>query len=84
VFASEEALLEAVFGSVSPKKSKTNWETLPTFKHVLTHKDLHCHVIKVMLRNSPSAAASGAWWSEEDWQVLGLPTPVRHLLSNSL
>jgi A/G-specific adenine glycosylase len=84
VFASEEALLEAVFGSVSPKKSKTHWETLPTFKHVLTHKDLHCHVIKVMLRNSPSAAASGAWWSKENWQVLGLPTPVRHLLSNSL
>jgi len=90
VFASEKALLEAVFGSASPQSPKHLWETLPTFKHVLTHKDLHCHVIKVMLRKSPIASpsanenASGAWWSKEDWQVLGLPTPVRHLLSNSL
>ena len=92
VFASERALLEAVFGSAEPQSPKHLWETLPTFKHVLTHKDLHCHVIKVKLRKSPSAIASpsanenasGAWWSKEDWQVLGLPTPVRHLLSNSL
>jgi A/G-specific adenine glycosylase len=90
VFASEKALFEAVFGSASPQSPKHLWETLPTFKHVLTHKDLHCHVIKVMLRKSPIASpsanenASGAWWSKEDWQVLGLPTPVRHLLSNSL
>jgi A/G-specific adenine glycosylase len=83
VFASEEALSAAVLGSNLPKNSKRHWEILPTFKHVLTHKDLHCHVIKTKLTKGPISKGSGAWWSEEDWQVLGLPTPIRHLLSNS-
>jgi adenine-specific DNA glycosylase len=57
---------------------------LPAFKHVLTHKDLHCHVVKVQLKKAPDTPNAGAWFSEKDWVVLGLPTPVRHLLSNSL
>ena len=98
VFDSEESLRTAVFGNASssePKAkakakakpqtmSKVSVEILPTFKHVLTHKDLHCHVVKVALSKGPSSSETGAWWSEEDWQVLGLPTPIRHLLSNSL
>ena len=83
VFASEEALSAAVLKSDLPKNSKRHWEILPTFKHVLTHKDLHCHVVKTKLTKGPISKGSGAWWSEEDWQVLGLPTPIRHLLSNS-
>ena len=83
VFASEEALSAAVLKSDLPKNSKRHWEILPTFKHVLTHKDLHCHVVKTKLTKGPISTGSGAWWSEEDWQVLGLPTPIRHLLSNS-
>jgi A/G-specific adenine glycosylase len=83
VFASEEALSEAIFVGDLPKNSKRHWEILPTFKHVLTHKDLHCHVVKTKLNKGPISTGSGAWWSEEDWQVLGLPTPIRHLLSNS-
>ena len=83
VFDSEEALSAAVFASGLPKNSKRNLEILPTFKHVLTHKDLHCHVVKTKLNKGPISTGSGAWWSEEDWQVLGLPTPIRHLLSNS-
>ena len=83
VFASEEALSAAVLNSDLPKNSKRHWEILPTFKHVLTHKDLHCHVVKTKLTKGPISTGSGAWWSEEDWQVLGLPTPIRHLLSNS-
>jgi len=59
-------------------------EVLPAFKHVLTHKDLHCHVVKVQLKKAPHAPNAGAWFSEKEWVVLGLPTPVRHLLSNSL
>jgi A/G-specific adenine glycosylase len=83
VFASEEALSAAVLNSDLPKNSKRHWEILPTLKHVLTHKDLHCHVVKTKLTKGPISTGSGAWWSEEDWQVLGLPTPIRHLLSNS-
>lgn len=59
-------------------------EVLPAFKHVLTHKDLHCHVVKMKLKKAPHTPNAGAWFSEKDWAVLGLPTPVRHLLSNSL
>jgi A/G-specific adenine glycosylase len=100
VFDSEESLRTAVFGNASSSESKAkdkakakakaqdiskvSVEILPTFKHVLTHKDLHCHVVKVALSKGPSSSEAGAWWSEEDWQILGLPTPIRHLLSNSL
>ena len=59
-------------------------EVLPAFKHVLTHKDLHCHVVKVRMKITPHVPNAGAWFSKNDWMVLGLPTPVRHLLSNSL
>jgi adenine-specific DNA glycosylase len=64
--------------------SAPDLEILPAFKHVLTHKDLHCHVVKVQLQKAPHTPNAGAWFSEKDWAVLGLPTPVRHLLSNSL
>ena len=90
-----EASLQAVFEPKAKlkKMDKTatitssaamDLEVLPAFKHVLTHKDLHCHVVKVRLKKTPRATHAGAWFSEKDWMVLGLPTPVRHLLSNSL
>jgi A/G-specific adenine glycosylase len=84
VFASEEALLLALFGPKPAPSLKENYEVLPTFKHVLTHKDLHCHVVKVTLSKAPKTPESGAWWAAKDWEALGLPQPVRHLLSSSL
>ena len=88
VFESEEALKEALNVKGLKKTMKLSEEPqgtlLPTFKHVLTHKDLHCHVMKVMMNQAPQTPTKGAWWAENDWKVLGLPTPVRHLLSNSL
>jgi A/G-specific adenine glycosylase len=81
-----EAALRTVFDKTAAPNSSTarDSEVLPAFKHVLTHKDLHCHVVKVQLKKAPHAPNAGAWFSEKDWVVLGLPTPVRHLLSNSL
>jgi A/G-specific adenine glycosylase len=88
VFASEASLLEAVSqcGLKKPARSKgpmaeEQIDMLAPFKHVLTHKDLHCHVAKVVLQRVPSP---GAWWAQKDWENLGLPQPVRHLLSSSL
>jgi A/G-specific adenine glycosylase len=82
VFDSEAALREALGQSV------LQVEVMPAFKHVLTHKDLHCHVVKVSLsarrKTAIQASAAGAWWGAADWKALGLPAPVRHLLSNSL
>jgi len=84
VFASEEALWLALQSNQTVDKSKVKWEILPTFKHVLTHKDLHCHVVKLVLAQTPNTEGEGAWWASKDWEVLGLPQPIRHLLSNSL
>jgi A/G-specific adenine glycosylase len=87
VFESEASLNE-VFSSPSQSPSQLPRQlevsVLPSFKHVLTHKDLHCHVVKVKLAQKPKTPQAGAWWSENNWKELGLPTPIRHLLSNSL
>ena len=86
VFESEDLLQKPFAPSVSNAVGieVTQVEVLPAFKHVLTHKNLHCHVVKVILENAPQTASAGAWWPEKEWTVLGLPTPIRHLLSNSL
>ncbi len=88
VFGSEEALKAAL----KPALQKTlaadagalEWHVLPSFKHVLTHKDLHCHVVKLKVQKLAPVATDGAWWAESGWTELGLPQPVRHLLSSSL
>jgi A/G-specific adenine glycosylase len=54
------------------------------FKHVLTHKDLHIHPVQLMLPQVAKLGAlqkDGRWVSAEDWPKLGLPAPVRQLLS---
>ena len=88
VFDSEEALKAAL----KPALQKTlaadagalEWHVLPSFKHVLTHKDLHCHVVKLKVQKLAPLATDGAWWAVSAWTELGLPQPVRHLLSSSL
>ncbi len=86
VFDSEEAMQ----ASLTPSLQKASvagtlkWDVLPAFKHVLTHKDLHCHVVKLKAAKGAPVLSEGAWWSEKEWTELGLPQPVRHLLSSSL
>ena len=58
---------------------------LPTFKHVLTHKDLHLSPVKLELladRQAPvtESSAAGRWFSAVEWPLLGLPAPIRKLL----
>jgi adenine-specific DNA glycosylase len=84
VFEPKAKLLKLDKTATATSSAAMDLEVLPAFKHVLTHKDLHCHVVKVQLKKAPRAPHAGAWFSEKDWMVLGLPTPVRHLLSNSL
>ncbi len=54
----------------------------PVFKHVLTHKDLHLHPVRLLLQH-PHALGEGQWFAAEDWPVLGLPAPVRKLLTQA-
>jgi A/G-specific adenine glycosylase len=63
-----------------PAAYRDRLEDLPVFKHVLTHKDLHLHPVRVRLPASVRLSEGGGWISAADWPVLGLPAPVRKLL----
>ena len=93
VFDSFEALQAAV-----PAAYRSQLVDGPVFKHVLTHKDLHLHPVRLALpkpvtlsvisRVAAADAASesaeaevAAWVSAVDWPSLGLPAPVRKLLT---
>jgi A/G-specific adenine glycosylase len=62
--------------------------SLPVFKHVLTHKDLHLHTQLVRLGAAQArqfaSTGSGRWCAPSEWHALGLPTPVRQLLTSSM
>ncbi|NML43179.1 A/G-specific adenine glycosylase [Ramlibacter sp. G-1-2-2] len=73
VFGSREALAAAVPGSSELRDAEP-------FLHVLTHKDLHLHPVEVVLPASWKGMA-GAWFAGKKWPELGLPSPIRKLLS---
>jgi A/G-specific adenine glycosylase len=52
---------------------------LEPFVHVLTHKDLHLHVLRLRLSAQRQFPELGAWHA--DWASLGLPAPIRKLLA---
>ncbi len=68
--------LEALESSLSAKH-KAILRALPSFMHVLTHKDLHLHVM--VLEADALLPALGDW--VKDWRSVGLPAPVKKLLS---
>jgi len=74
LFDSRAALEAAV-----PANYRTELQDEVVFTHVLTHKDLHLHPVRVRL---PARAlnAAGAWHGSDAWVQLGLPAPVRKLL----
>ncbi|MBB3179596.1 A/G-specific adenine glycosylase [Variovorax sp. Sphag1AA] len=50
------------------------------FVHALTHKDLHLHPISVVC-SEVHVATAGGWFDDREWPALGMPAPVRKLLS---
>jgi A/G-specific adenine glycosylase len=50
------------------------------FVHVLTHRDLHLHPLRLTVPAS-TTWGEGQWWSADAWPPLGLPAPLRRLLS---
>jgi A/G-specific adenine glycosylase len=58
-------------------KQQAALKALPAFLHVLTHKDLHLHVMA--LETSAALPGLGEWIN--DWRAVGLPAPVKKLLS---
>jgi A/G-specific adenine glycosylase len=56
---------------------------LPSFKHVLTHKDLYLHPVQVRYTGSTQPMTNGAWYGSAQWPHMGLPAPIRKLLLTS-
>lgn len=56
---------------------------LPSFLHVLTHRDLYLHPVVVEANAEAVLAAESAWFSREQWAALGLPAPIRKLLDST-
>ena len=81
VFDSEAALLAFL-----PARSRSRIQHLPPFKHVLTHKDMHLSPLMAGFSASqkmPSGdGVMGNWFLPGEWQLLGLPAPIRKLLEN--
>ena len=75
VFSSYEALQAAV-----PPAELPQLQDGMVFKHVLTHKDLHLHPIKLGKAKTGEFAIQGQWFDAAAWSKVGLPAPVRKLL----
>jgi A/G-specific adenine glycosylase len=79
-FDSEAALLAALPLHTAVQQ---NIDYQRAFKHVLTHKDLWLHVVQVTLPAGAKLASShGDWYSAQAALRLGLPAPIKKLLSN--
>lgn len=78
LFDNPEALAAAL-----PEQHRTFVRELPAFKHVLTHKDLHLHPVRVQLPARARLAPGGEWHAAQAWPALGLPAPVRKLLEQA-
>jgi A/G-specific adenine glycosylase len=63
-----------------PAEHRKALEELPAFMHVLTHKDLHLHPVRVILPKALRLSGPGAWHAANAWPALGLPAPIRKLL----
>ncbi|RZL94458.1 MAG: A/G-specific adenine glycosylase [Variovorax sp.] len=78
VFDSDAALIEAL-----PERLRGSARDGSPFLHVLTHKDLHLHPVLVDGDAAAAMPGDGQWLAPDAWQGLGLPAPVRKLLSSA-
>ncbi|MDM0039972.1 A/G-specific adenine glycosylase [Variovorax sp. J22G21] len=76
VFDSHAALLEAL-----PMQLRGSVRDGAPFLHVLTHKDLHLHPVLAKGDTKSAMPGTGQWFAPDAWDGLGLPAPVRKLLS---
>ncbi|MNL49030.1 hypothetical protein D3C87_1719330 [compost metagenome] len=58
-------------------------EELPPFLHVLTHRDLHLHPVAIRGIQLDRPSGEGEWLSPDQWDRVGLPVPIRKLLSGT-
>lgn len=58
-------------------------EELPAVKHVLTHKDLYLHPVRLRVEKSVMQVQPGQWFAPQEWPDLGLPAPIRQMLTQA-
>lgn len=58
-------------------------EEIPPFLHVLTHRDLYLHAVAINDLAVSRLCSEGDWFGPEQWDVVGLPAPIRRLLDRS-
>ena len=75
VFDSEEALAQRL----TPGQLKKA-QVLQPFLHVLTHRDLHLHPVRLPWPKVAALSQGGQWFTQPQWVAAGLPAPVRKLL----
>ncbi|MCO5115893.1 MAG: A/G-specific adenine glycosylase [Ottowia sp.] len=64
-----------------PEAARAQVVEHPSFTHMLTHRELHLHVLAVAVDAATAWGEAGAWFAEPQWSQLGLPAPVRRILS---
>lgn len=79
LFDSEDALRSAL-----PVVQQKQLCFEPAFVHVLTHKDLHLHVAQLALSAAGLELGQARWVPEADWPAMGLPAPIRKLLTRGV
>jgi A/G-specific adenine glycosylase len=74
VFESEADLLAAWVQGAQP-------QYIEPWKHVLTHRDLHLHPVRMTSTALQVPACEGQWVDASAWPEMGLPAPIRLLLA---
>jgi len=62
-------------------KTRSELRDDPAFLHVLTHKDLYLHPVVAQVKAAAMSKGVGGWFDAGQWPALGLPAPIRKLLS---
>jgi A/G-specific adenine glycosylase len=76
MYASREALMDTLTAA-----QQAACEDTPALKHVLTHKDLHLHVLRLAWRPKAAPQGEGQWFAIKSLAAVGLPAPIRKLLA---
>ena len=76
VFESEADLLAAWTQGGQP-------QYIEPWKHVLTHRDLHLHPVRMVGKAARGPACEGQWVQASAWPAMGLPAPIRMLLATA-
>ena len=77
VFDSHAVLLEAL-----PPSLRAVAHGGAPFLHVLTHKDLYLHPVRLECDAKAAMPGEGQWLAPHEWEGLGLPAPVRKMLGS--